>query len=85
VLEGTTIVGEMHAIMSRGEMTNVWHSRLGHISGKYIDMLSKKQVFSNIGKNDLDFCEQCMMGKQKRKPFGVGIHSSKEFLEYIII
>jgi transposase InsO family protein len=62
-------------------MTNVWHSRLRHMSSKYMDMLSQKEVLSKIGKNDLDFCEHCVMGRQK--PFGVGTHSSNEFLEYI--
>jgi hypothetical protein len=83
VLKGTTVVGEVHATMSRGEMTIIWHSRLRHMSSKYIDMLSEKKMLSKIGKNDFDFCEHCVMGKQMRKPFGVGTHSSKEFLEYV--
>jgi hypothetical protein len=53
------------------------------MSGKYMDMLSKKHVLSNKGKYELDFYEHCVMGKQKRKPFGVEIYSFKEFLEYI--
>jgi hypothetical protein len=48
-----------------------------------MDMLSENKVLSNIRKNDVDFCEHCVMGKQNRKPFGVGIYNSKEFLEYI--
>jgi hypothetical protein len=34
-------------------------------------------------KINLEFCEHCVMGKQNRKPFGVGTHSSKEFLGYV--
>jgi hypothetical protein len=83
VLDGANVVGEVHATMSWGEMTNVWHSRLGHMSSKYIDMLYEKEVFSKIGKNDLNFCEHYMMGKQKQKPFSVRTHSSKKFLEYV--
>jgi hypothetical protein len=40
-------------------------------------------VLSKIYKNDRDFCEHYMMGKQKRKFFDVGTHSSKDFLEYV--
>jgi hypothetical protein len=83
VLEGTTVVGEAHATMSRKKMVDVWHSCLGHMSSKYINMLSQKEVLSKIGKNDLDFCEHCVMGKKKQKPFGVGTNSYREFLEYV--
>ncbi|KAG6544450.1 hypothetical protein Mapa_014088 [Marchantia paleacea] len=36
-----------------------------------------------LGKVDMKFCEHCVIGKQHRKVFGVGTHSSKELLEYV--
>ena len=154
VLEGTTICGKVHATISRRKMAHVWHSRLGHMSDRYMTMLHEKELLSGLGKPsprrvedshaprciegdapccveanqalrrveanqalrrvedsqarhvegeaprqvevdkaprhvepkykiNLKFYEHCVIGKQNRKPFGVGTHSSKEFLGYV--
>lgn len=48
-----------------------------------MSLLDEKKVLPGLGKVDLSFCEHCIMGKQHRKTFGVGTHSSKEILEYV--
>jgi hypothetical protein len=50
VLEGTTICGEVHATISRDEMAHMWHSRLGHMSNRYMTMLHEKELLSGLGK-----------------------------------
>ena len=64
-------------------MAHVWHSRMGHMSDKYLTMLRDRNLLSGLGKINSDFCEHCVMGKHHRKPFGVGMHNSKEVLEYV--
>jgi len=56
---------------------------MGHMSDRYLTLLRDKGLLTGLGKIDIDFCEHCVMGKQHRKAFGVGIHHSKEFLAYI--
>ena len=83
MLESKTVYKEVNLTISRPEMAHVWHSRMGHMSEKYMTMLREKDLLSGLGKINLDFCEHCVMGKNHQKAFGVGTYSSKEILEYI--
>ena len=83
MLESNIVSEEVNVNRSRFEMVYVWHARLDHVSDTYLTKLQEKYLLSGLGKIKLDFCEHWVMGKHHRKAFGVGIHSSKEYLEYI--
>jgi hypothetical protein len=49
--------------------TTLWNHRLGHMSEKGMQILQKINLFPDIIQIDLDFCEHCVYGKQKRFKF----------------
>ena len=55
----------------------------GHMSEKGLSILHKEDLLPGLRSSKLEFCEHCVFGKHKRSAFGVGVHSSKEVLEYI--
>ena len=61
----------------------LWHGRLGHMSEKGLQILSKQGLLNGDKINNLDFCEHCIRGKQHRLSFQLGSHKSKAILEYI--
>lgn len=83
MLEDNSIYGEVHFTGSWFKISHVWHSRLGHMSDRYIFLLVERRVLPDLGKVDLTFCEHCIMSKQHWRNFGVGTHSSKKLLDYI--
>ena len=61
----------------------MWHSRLAHTSVKNLKLLAEKGVLNKKRISDLDFFENCVMGKNKRLNFSVGKHESEEVLRYV--
>jgi hypothetical protein len=49
--------------------TTLWNHRIGHMSEKGMQILHKRNLFPNLKQIDLDFCEHCVYGKQKRVIF----------------
>ena len=47
-----------------------WHARLGHIGQDCLKRLAKAGLLGSIDKIDLSVCEQCLVGKATRLPFG---------------
>ena len=47
----------------------LWHNRLGHISHKGLQVLASKGLLPKVKSVETDFCENCMLGKQKRVSF----------------
>jgi hypothetical protein len=57
------------SLASTGVDTTLWNHRLGHMSEKGMQILHKRNLFPDLKKIDLDFCEHCVYGKQKRVKF----------------
>jgi hypothetical protein len=57
------------SLASTGADTTLWHHRLGHMSENGMHILHKINLFPNLKQIDLDFCEHCVYGKQKRVRF----------------
>ena len=57
------------SLNSTGVVTTLWNHRLGHMSEKGMQILHKRNLFPNLKQIDLDFCEHCVYGKQKRVRF----------------
>ena len=58
------------------EMSRLWHMRLGHDGDKSLLALAMQGLLKSAKTCKLDFCEQCVMGKQKRVKFGTAIHNT---------
>ena len=57
--------------------TMLWHMRLGYMSEKSMDALSKRGLLSGQKIKKLDFCEYCVLGKQKRVNFKIAVYRIK--------
>ncbi|KAK3028877.1 hypothetical protein RJ639_038562, partial [Escallonia herrerae] len=68
--KGSTIIGAAAAAALSSDIdfdtTKLWHMRLGHISEKGIDVLSKQGLLGSKQIGKLDFCEHCVFEKQCR-------------------
>ena len=49
--------------------TVLWHNRLGHMSEKGMKVIHSKKVLPGLKCVNMDFCESCVYGKQKRVSF----------------
>lgn len=87
-LLGTTVTGNVVVGTSGSggdpcKCTRLWHRRLGHMSEKGLDLLSKEGLLKNLKKPCMDFCENCMYGKTHRVQFQSSKHRSKGILDYV--
>jgi hypothetical protein len=72
------------SLASTGVDTTLWHHRLGHMSEKGMQILHKINLLPDLKQIDLDFCEHCVYGKQKRVRFlRVGKEKKNERLELV--
>ena len=65
------------------DQTMLWHRRLGHISEKGLYYLNKEKVFGKDIISKVDFCENCIFGKQHRLSFNLRTHKAKNILDYV--
>ena len=65
------------------EMSRLWHMRLGHAGERSLQTLAMQGLLKGEKTCKLDFCEQCVLGKQKRVKFGTAIHNTEGILDYI--
>ena len=85
-LIGNTVVEGVAVIISVESSTNdtkLWHMRLRHIGEHGMLELHKRNLLKGVKICKLDFCEDCVYGKQHRVSFKIGSHISKGVLDYI--
>ena len=82
LLDGDTVEPTAYAVVSKDD-TALWHSRLAHTSIKNLKVLVEKGILDKQKISDLEFCESCIMGKNKRLKFNVGKHNSEDVLRYV--
>ena len=85
-LMGTTCISEVFAAttpMVEEDITKLWRMRLGHMSQKGLELLSKRGLLCGQSISKVEFCEHCVLGKQKRITFGTVIHRTQGTLDYI--
>ena len=84
--QGSTAVGTAASVTEAdrvAEMSRLWNMRLGHAGEKSLQTLATQGLLKGAKTCKLDFCEQCVLGKQKRVKFGTAIHNTEGILEYI--
>ena len=57
------------SLASIGVDTKMRHHRMGHMSEKGIKILHEINLLPDLKQIELDFCEHCVYGKQKRVRF----------------
>ena len=60
-----------------------WYHRLRHMSEKGMKVMLSKDELSGLKSVELDFCEDCVYGKQKRVSFNVRKTPKAEKLELV--
>nr|GEW11025.1 retrovirus-related Pol polyprotein from transposon TNT 1-94 [Tanacetum cinerariifolium] len=83
VLQGTVVYGTAGVATSKASLddSKLWHYCLGHMGEKGMKNRAKKGLIK-VSCN-LEFCEHCVFGKQKRVSFSPGIHRTRDALDYI--
>ncbi|KAJ4718647.1 Retrovirus-related Pol polyprotein from transposon TNT 1-94 [Melia azedarach] len=85
-LQGSTLSSSVVVASSeidKDNMTKLWHMRLGHMSARGMQILSKWDLLCGHKVKDLEFCEHCIFGKLHRSKFPKAIHRTKGTLDYI--
>ena len=82
-LQGTVLRGEVNISKAEKNMTNVWHSRLGHMSLNNMSELVKRGYIIDKDVKTLDFCEHCIIGKSHKQSFPKAKHLTNGILEYV--
>ena len=78
--------GETSVVRADVNLTNRWHSRLGHMSLKNMNLLVKGGYLDSNEVHTLDFCEECVFGKSHKQSFPEGKHTTtgcRYFLTFI--
>nr|GEX26143.1 retrovirus-related Pol polyprotein from transposon TNT 1-94 [Tanacetum cinerariifolium] len=83
VLQCIVVYGTARVATSKASLddSKLWHYRLGHMGKIGMKNLAKKGLIK-VSCN-LEFCEHCVFGKQKRVSFSPGIHRTRDALDYI--
>ena len=78
-------VSPKNSILSVTELPNValWHSRLGHMSKKGMETLSRSGYLPSLCFNEFPFCEHCMYGKQTQSSRVVSFEKDRQPLELV--
>ncbi|KAK3007742.1 hypothetical protein RJ639_014051 [Escallonia herrerae] len=64
LLQGSTITGAPASSFDIDcDTTKLWHKRLGHMSERSMDVLSKQGLLGSKKIGKLDFCEHCVFGE----------------------
>lgn len=66
-----------------GDDTKLWHSRMGHVSQRVLDVLVKRGLIDDKKVSSIKFCDDCIFGKTHRLKFPAGKHTSMSILDYI--
>ncbi|XP_060194991.1 uncharacterized mitochondrial protein AtMg00300-like [Lycium barbarum] len=85
-LAGSTIVGSANASavqVSNDDKERLWNMRLSHMSACELEMLSNRNLLKDEKINTFEFCEHCILGKQKKVSFNTGKHKIGGLLDYI--
>ncbi|KAJ9536512.1 hypothetical protein OSB04_un000306 [Centaurea solstitialis] len=65
------------------DQTYLWHSRLGHINKKRIELLLKGGFLGTFDFKPFDNCESCLSGKMTKEPFNKDNERASDLLEIV--
>lgn len=76
-LQGSVVKGEAAVARAEVNLTNIWHSRLGHMSLKNMNILVKEGYLNSNEVHTLQFCENCVLGKAHIQSFPTAKHITR--------
>jgi hypothetical protein len=68
----TTDMRDTIAVADASAEADLWHQRLGHMSEKGLKVMHSLGKLPKLQSVNIDFCENCIFGKQKRVSFKTG-------------
>lgn len=71
------------SVVSAVDKAKLWHKRVGYISERGLQELSKQKLLHGDKIESLEFCEQCVRGKSTRIKLKPGQHNSTRQFEYV--
>ncbi|GAA0171470.1 transmembrane signal receptor [Lithospermum erythrorhizon] len=74
------IQGEVKSVESS---IDLWHSRLGHMSEKGLNILSRHNAIPKFEETHIKNCTHCLIGKHHRVSFNKSSHRKSEILELV--
>ena len=77
-IEDTDRKSDLPAVTKEGNSTNLWHKCLGHMSEKGLKIFVGKNLFPGLKSYNLDLCEHCIYGRQRRVSFLRGGHERRK-------
>ncbi|KAK3017139.1 hypothetical protein RJ639_007435 [Escallonia herrerae] len=86
--KGSTVTGAAATASSSdidSDTTKLWNTRLGHISERGMDVLSKQGLLGSKKNGKLDLYEHCVFGKQCRVKFSRVVHTTKERMKRTLL
>ena len=83
ILDGKPVMEQANSAVKDVDKTMLWHSRLGHMSEKGLQLLAKKEMLKAEDIAVLKDCEHCVLGKFHKLSYKKGKHTSTERLEYV--
>ncbi|KAK3038197.1 hypothetical protein RJ639_030304 [Escallonia herrerae] len=82
LLQGSTVTGATATASFSdidSDTTKLWQMRLGHMSERGMDVLSKQGLLGSKKIGKLDFYKHCVFGKQCRVKFSQPVHTTKGY------
>ena len=83
---GSTMTGVVTTVFGsdkNSKIPSLLHRRLGHVGERALLILVKRGLLEVPKTYKLEFCEHCVMGKQRKVKFGTSIHHTKGILDYV--
>ena len=74
------LIGKSNLVVvtKEGNSTYLWTKRLGHMRDKGLKILVGKNLLLGLRSYNLDLCEHCVYGRQRRVSFLRGGHDRKK-------
>lgn len=82
-LQGTVSRAEANVVKAEQNMTELWNSRLGHMSTYNMNVLVKKGYLHIKEVGGLEFCENCALGKAHKQSFKKAKHITQGIPDYV--
>ena len=75
-----TLIGKLNmaAVTKEGNLVDPWHKCLGHMSEKGLKILVGKNLLLGLKSYNIDLCEHCIYGRQRRVSFLRGGHDKRK-------
>ena len=79
----TGVVAKVFGSIEDSEITSLWHRRLGYAGERALLIVVNRGLLKGLKIYKMEFCEYCVLGKQRRVKIGTMIYITKGILNYV--